>query len=209
MSLIFATSSTWEFILAGGFFMILLGICSLTAVTVIFLKLITLKRDRVLPRNLEDEVERFDKNLDVGKVKMLEKAFSQGDNTLARLCSIAVTHSDRPQIEVKERVQSSAREEIVQMNSGLAILEVITTIAPLLGLLGTASGLVKVFGDLTSREVIQSGIATALSTTVVGIAIAVPAVIAHSYFSRRIETFAVRLEVLLSRVVSACDQRSQ
>ena len=199
-------TTTWNFLLEGGFFMLLLGLCSITAVTVIVLKLLTLKRDRILPVGLEQEVELFEMALEAGEVTSLEQSFMEGGNTLARLCGIAVSHSDRTQAEAKETVQASAREEIVRMNSGLAILEVITTIAPLLGLLGTASGLVEVFGDLSSKETIQSGIATALSTTVVGIAIAVPAVIAHSFFSRRIETYAARLEVLLSRVISACHQ---
>jgi biopolymer transport protein ExbB len=73
-------------------------------------------------------------------------------------------------------------------------------------LLGTAAGLITVFADLDDKDNIGRGIATALSTTIVGIAIAVPSVIAQSIFNRRIETFSARLEVLLGRVVSACHQ---
>ena len=79
-------------------------------------------------------------------------------------------------------------------------------ISPLLGLLGTASGLVTAFSDFDDKENIRTGIATALSTTIIGIAITVPAVIAQSIFSRKIELFSARLEVLLGRVVSACHQ---
>ena len=76
-------------------------------------------------------------------------------------------------------MQSSAREEIVRMNAGMSVLDVIITISPLLGLLGTASGLVTAFSDLEDNERIRAGIATALSTTIVGIAITVPAVVAQ------------------------------
>jgi len=189
MTLLADLSSTWNFLMEGGFFMALLGLCSLAALTVIILKALALNRNRILPLNLERELENG----------QLEKEPDQ-HSTLGRLCSLALARRVEP--DVKEAVQASAREEIVRMNSGLAILEVITTIAPLLGLLGTASGLVTVFGDLESKENIQRGIATALSTTVVGMAIAIPAVIAHGFFSRRIETYAARLEVLLGRVVS-------
>jgi biopolymer transport protein ExbB len=90
----------------------------------------------------------------------------------------------------------------------------VITVAPLLGLLGTASGLVVIFGnteDLVSgmnNAKIGSGIARALGTTIAGLVVAVPAVVAHSYFSRKIEKMAARLEVLLETVISACQVRA-
>ena len=78
------------------------------------------------------------------------------------------------------------------MNAGLPILDVVITVAPLLGLLGTASGLVLIFGnteDLTSganNAKIGAGIARALGTTIAGMVVAVPSVVAHSYFTGKI-----------------------
>ena len=98
------------------------------------------------------------------------------------------------------------------MNAGLPVLEVIINIAPLLGLLGTASGLALVFRDLgadANHAEIAKGIFMALSTTIVGLAVAVPSVIAHSHFSRKVETMAARLEVLLSHVISATHPGAQ
>ena len=186
--------------------MFFLALCSLAALTVIILKIITLTRKKILPLSLEEEVERFEQHLEAGTLNDLQAEFARGENSLARLCAVALKNAGRTQGEVQEAVQSSAREEIVRMNSGLPVLEVIITIAPLLGLLGTASGLVTVFGDLDANAQIQKGIATALSTTIVGLAVAIPSVIAQSVFSRKIETFSARLEVLLGRVVSACHQ---
>lgn len=186
--------------------MFFLALCSIAAVTVIVLKMITLTRKQVLPDHLEAEVEKFEEHLEAGTLTGLQEEFARGENSLARLCAVALRNAGRTQGEVQEAVQSSAREEIVRMNSGLPVLEVIITIAPLLGLLGTASGLVTVFADLDANEQIQKGIATALSTTIVGLAVAIPSVIAQSVFSRKIETLSARLEVLLGRVVSACHQ---
>ena len=206
MNLSEAFDTTWNFLRGGGFFMALLGLCSLASLTVILMKSISLTRLRILPDQLGQEVERFEHYLESDNLEQLQREFARGDNSLARLCSVALNNAGRSQSEVKEAVQSSAREEIVKMNAGMSVLDVVITIAPLLGLLGTAAGLITVFADLDDKDNIGRGIATALSTTIVGIAIAVPSVIAQSIFSRRIETFSARLEVLLGRVVSACHQ---
>ena len=106
--------------------------------------------------------------------------------------------------ETLEVVQSRARQEIVRLESGLFILEIVVGIAPLLGLLGAVTGLVRVFGNIGSGAMstadlkgIAAGIGEALSTTIVGLAIAITALIAFSYFSRRIERLAVEMEALL------------
>ncbi len=186
--------------------MLFLALCSLVAITVIIMKFLSLKREQILPPHLESEVENFEEHLEKDTLGELQTEFERGENALARLCTVAISNAGRTQGEVQEAVQSSAREEIVRMNSGMPVLDVIITIAPLLGLLGTTSGLMTVFGDLDDKDPISRGIAVALSTTIVGLAIAVPAVIAQSYFTRRIETMAARLEVLLGKVVSAWHQ---
>lgn len=201
-----ALETTWNFFRQGGFFMLLLGVCSLVALTVILMKSIGLMRSKILPERLGGEVERFEEHLEAGTIGDLQAEFAREENSLSRLCSVALRNAGRTQGEVQEAVQSSAREEIVRMNAGMSVLEVVITISPLLGLLGTASGLVTAFSDFDDKENIRTGIATALSTTIVGIAITVPAVIAQSIFSRKVELFSARLEVLLGRVVSACHQ---
>jgi biopolymer transport protein ExbB len=198
--------SVWSFFATGGPFMVAIVACSLVAFAVIVFKLRTLTQERVVPARLAGEVERMEEFLGAGSLGQLEDEFSGGQTSLARLCAIALRKSGLPRGEVQLVVQSSAREEVVKMHSGLPVLEVIINIAPLLGLLGTASGLALVFRDLgaaANHAEIAKGIFMALSTTIVGLAVAVPSVIAHSHFSRKIETMAARLEVLLSHVISA------
>ena len=201
-----AFETTWNFFRQGGFFMLLLGLCSVVALTVILMKSVGLMRSKILPEKLGGEVENFEEHLEAGTLGKLQTEFAREENSLSRLCSVALRNAGRTQGEVQEAVQSSAREEIVRMNAGMSVLEVVITISPLLGLLGTASGLVEAFSDFDDKDNIRRGIATALSTTIVGIAITVPAVIAQSIFSRKIELFSARLEVLMGRVVSACHQ---
>jgi len=206
MEFVEAIDATWNFFKQGGFFMLLLGLCSLVGLMAILMKALGLTRSRILPRRLAREVERIDDHLAAGTMGDLRKEFAREENSLARLCAVALKNVGKSPGEVTEAVQSSAREEIVRMNAGMPVLDVIITICPLLGLLGTASGLVTAFDDFDDKENIRTGIATALSTTIVGIAITVPAVIAQGIFSRKIELYAARLEVLLGRMVSACHQ---
>lgn len=209
VSVLQATNQVREFLINGGPFMAAIILCSIVALAVTVMKLMTLRKDRIIPDKMVSEVERFDEYLENDNLAELEGEFRAGNHVLSRLCMVAIRNAGRSQIEVQEAVQSSAREEIVKLNGGLPVLEVVITIAPLLGLLGTASGLTIVFREFgadADYSQLSKGIAVALSTTIAGLAVAVPSVIAHSYFSRQIETMAARLEVVLSKVVSACHQ---
>jgi len=192
----------------GGFFMVLLGVCSVAGLAAILFKFLSLRRRRILPPELEGRVMQFESRLQEGREGPLLEEFDEGKSALARLSAIAVRHRGRPRAEIAEPVQSAAREEIVHMQAGMTMLDVIITVAPLLGLLGTASGLVVVFSGLeddADRTQVALGIGRALKTTIVGLAIAVPGIIAQGYFQRRIETFAARLEVLLGRLAQVCE----
>jgi biopolymer transport protein ExbB len=207
-----AVESVWKFFAVGGPFMLAIIACSLVALAVIVFKFRTLTRERVVPEKLAREVERLEELLGAGSLGELENEFRGGNTSLARLCALALRKSDLPRSEVQGVVEATAREEVVKLNSGLPVLEVIINIAPLLGLLGTASGLALVFRDLgatANHAEIARGIFMALSTTIVGLAVAVPSVIAHSHFSRKIETMAARLEVLLTNVIAATHGKSE
>lgn len=210
-----ALEKTWEFFQSGGFFMILIVLCSLVALSVIIYKAIKLRMRDILPEPLAGEVERIESHLVNGTLGQLEAQFRRSDTPLGRLCNVAFKPGAQKPAEVQEAVQSSAREEVVKMQAGMPILDVVITIAPLLGLLGTASGLVVIFGNTeelvsgANHEKIGAGIARALGTTIAGLVVAVPSVVAHSYFGRKVETMAARLEVLLGLVVSCRNRLSE
>jgi biopolymer transport protein ExbB len=144
-----------------------------------------------------------------GNTESLTSKLTQGESTLARLAAVVLKHQGKPRSEITHTVESAAREETVHLHAGISVLDTIITIAPLLGLLGTASGLVRIFqglGDNSDHLAIARGISEALTTTIVGLAIAVPCVIAHGYFIRRIETLTGRLESVLTDLTSACEK---
>ena len=141
----------------------------------------------------------------------MEREIQDGSSTLARLVSVALRHKDKSQADIALAVEASAREESSRLHAGIGVLDIVITVAPLLGLLGTASGLVTIFDGLSDSAdymAIALGIAKALNTTILGLAIAVPCVVAHGFFTRRIEVFTARLEALLAELASACQTKS-
>jgi biopolymer transport protein ExbB len=190
----------WEFLKKGGVFMVPLAITSVAGTMAILYKALSLSGARVVPEGLARQVEQFQQRVATDKVEPFLTEAGKGHSTLARLVSVALRHRGKPRSEITHAVESASRVEIVHLHAGIAVIDVIITIAPLLGLLGTASGLVTIFqglGDNSDHLVIARGISEALTTTIVGLAIAVPCVVAHGYFIRRIEMLTARLESLL------------
>ena len=191
-----------DFFNDGGMFMYALALTSFVALAAIVFKVLTLRRELVIPSRLERELELLEQRGDAAGAEALIDSFKEGGSALARLGSVAARHRGKPRAAITDAVQASARDEVVQLNSGMTILDTVITVAPLFGLLGTASGLVVIFqglGETTDHDIVARGIARALDNTIVGLAIAVPAVVAHGWFSRRIEVLVSRLELLLER----------
>jgi len=198
----------WEFLSKGGVFMIPLGLTSVAGMMAILFKFLSLTNRRVIPTFLARDVAHFPELLAAHREQPVIKEFENGASALARLSAVVIKHRGKPRSEITHAVESAAREETIHLHAGIAVLDTVITIAPLLGLLGTASGLVRIFqglGDNSDHLAIAHGIAEALTTTIVGLAIAVPCVIAHGFFVRRIEMLTARLESLLTNLASACE----
>jgi len=199
--------SVTKFFEDGGMFMwVLLG-CSIIGVSAVIFKLITLSKGKVAPSSLEATLRQFSQEPSEQAATGLHQLLQRDRSELGSLCKVTLEVQDQPREEVYQSVQSAARESVVRMQSGMSVLEVIITIAPLIGLLGTVSGLVSVFNSLDGSESehleVGRGIAQALNTTIGGLAVAVPAVVAHKFFERKIDTLAARLEVMMERFISA------
>ncbi len=192
-----------DFFNDGGMFMYALALTSFVALAAIVFKVLTLRREVVIPADLEREIELLEQRGDAAGAEGLIARFKEGGSALARLCAVAARHRGKSRADITHAVQASAKDEVVQLNSGMTVLDTVITVAPLFGLLGTASGLVVIFqglGETTDHDIVARGIARALDNTIVGLAIAVPAVVAHGWFSRRIEVLVSRLELLLEKV---------
>jgi len=190
-----------RFFREGGPFIYPLVAASVAGVMVIVFKLISLRRGHIVPEPLARRIEAFDQSGGSEGWEPLAREFSEGHSTLARLGAVAVKHAGKPQAEIAHAVEAAARGELVRIHSGIQALDVLVTVGPLLGLLGTVSGLVTVFeglNDTSDHLMIAHGIAEALHTTIFGISIAVGAVVAHGWFTRRIELMTSRMESVLA-----------
>jgi biopolymer transport protein ExbB len=210
-----ASDSVIQFFISGGIFMPFLLLLSLLAIAVIIHKARGLRRSRVLPEPVAEGMRRAEDWSAAGRLDDLAEVMRTHPSPLGRIGEHAlVTHFESKE-EARGGVQANAREEIVHLESGIALLEVVITVAPLLGLLGTVSGLVGVFSDLSGageaeeHARIARGIAEALNTTIAGLAVAVPTVFAHSYFTKKIEKMAVRMEVLTGHLVNILFRRPE
>ncbi|MBX7157172.1 MAG: MotA/TolQ/ExbB proton channel family protein [Verrucomicrobiae bacterium] len=192
-----------DFLLKGGLFMIPLGLCSVLALTIIIERGIALRRNRVSPQALVDLILKFPRE----EQTLLLKA-TEGKSSLARLIKLVINHQDFSKSETSETLQMQARHEIVTLERGLVLLEIVVGVAPLLGLLGTVSGLVKVFENVgvqglsTQGMGIARGISEALNTTVAGLVIAIPTLTFWSYYSKKVESLAAEMESLCGEFLS-------
>lgn len=201
-----ALTSAFHFFEQGGFFMILLLLLSITAGTVMILRGTALREKAVLPPAIVEEIERLQPGADLSR---LEKQIARHPSTLGRVVATVLKHLNWPRSETIEAVQTRARHEVARLESGLVLLEIATGIAPLFGLLGTLSGLVGIFANVTDPTAVARGIAEALNTTIVGLGVSVPCLVAYNHFQRRVEVMAIEMESLVSDLIAKCYTQSE
>jgi len=193
--------------------MIPLTICSIVSVAFIVERGLALTRNKVIPKPLHHAITHLQMGAPTTEIQQLA---TPGTSTLARLTRICLEHLPWSKAENVEAVQTQARNEISKMERGLVVLEITTGVAPLLGLLGTAAGLITVFANIGETGLdsgqgmaIAKGISQALNTTVTGLVIAIPSLVAHSYYTKKIEAMAVEMESLCMDFLAKCYLTSQ
>jgi biopolymer transport protein ExbB len=200
---------TFDFFYQGGIIMGFIVLCSVLAIAVVLFQLNLLRNDRVLPPKIISELDRLPEFAKRHDIVRLQSMLKEDDSALSRSAWMAISGNFPNKAEAEKAVEGKAREELHRLEWGTTILDVIITIAPLLGLFGTVSGLVSIFATLgqsgaegsADMPKIASGIALALNTTIAGLAVAVPCVVAHGFITRKIESLSVRMEVILNRSI--------
>src|SRR5476651_2495668 len=177
---------------------ILLAMTSVIGLAFIFERALALRWGKVVPRAITASLAACETREDVEK---LRRVCVQKPSALGRLLLLAADRLDWPKDENVDALQTAARHEIVRLERGLVVLEIIVGIAPLLGLVGTIAGMMAVFGDvgqtgLTDAAKLAAGIALILRATLIGLLIAIPSLIAWSYYSKKVEVLAVEMEAL-------------
>ena len=186
----------WEIVRAGGPFMWPIIICSVAAVGILLERLWTLQRKRVLPQDLIKKVsELSDRNQVNPKViEALEK-----NSPLGRVLAAALANRHRGREIMMERVQDTGRHVVHELERFLNSLGTIASISPLLGLLGTVTGIIRAFnavmlGGMGDPRALAGGISEALITTAGGLAVAIPSFIAYRYLRGKVERIVIDME---------------
>ena len=203
-------SKVWNFFVIGGWFMVPLLICSVILIAVVVWKAMDLRMNRIIPDGLAARLNEAAALTAAGKFSTLQQAIVEDRSVLAVIARAGLL-SNHPDLAAAARAaEACGREEVAEMERGISIMEVIFTIAPMLGLIGTVSGLVRIFGsfgdgvhDAGAAAEIAGGIAEAMNTTIAGLAVAVPALIAQVFFSRKVERCALRMSTLVNNTLDA------
>ena len=177
---------------------IMLGLTSVVGLAFIIERALTLRWAKVVPPDVTDTLAACKSRDDV---KVLRRVCGQKPSPLGRLLVLAADHLDWPKDENVDALQTAARHEIVRLERGLVVLEIIVGIAPLLGLVGTIVGMITVFSNLGQTGLndatkLAQGIALILWATLIGLLIAIPSLVAWSYFNKKVEVLAVEMEAL-------------
>lgn len=194
----------FELLKAGGILMVPIVLCSILALAIILERLWTLRPSRVAPPDVMAELWRWIKAKDLNGRKL--KALQQSSPT-GRVLASGLMNAKHGREVMKESIEQEATQVIHDLERFLNPLGTIATIAPLLGLLGTVIGMIKVFAKMQGTEgaaniaTLSGGISEALVTTAAGLTVAIPALIAHRYLLRRIEALVVGMEQEAIRLV--------
>lgn len=179
----------------AGIFLYPLAACSLLAVFITVERVLTLRRHKIVPNDLLDAIVQN---------KPLVSLKGNDRSALGRILLFAQTRNEGP-----GALLAVARLEVNRMERGLFLLEVVVGAAPLLGLLGTVTGLTQVFGNYSVETGMPDpasfiqGIALALTTTIIGLTVAIPSLLAHSWLQRKVEAHAARLHVAVECLTGA------
>jgi biopolymer transport protein ExbB len=186
----------WEIVRAGGPFMWPIIICSVALVGIVLERLWTLQRKRVLPQDLikkvSDLAERNQVNAKV--IEALEK-----NSPLGRILAAALANRHRGREIMMERVEDVGRHVVHELERFVNSVGTIASISPLLGLLGTVTGIIRAFnavmlGGMGDPRMLAGGISEALVCTAAGLTVAIPAYVAHRYLRGKVERIVFEME---------------
>ena len=197
----------------GGIIMFPLLLCSVLALAIIIERFWTLRMGRLAPKSMVQELWASirKKELNARKIKELKEAAPLG-----RVLAAGLVNAKHGREIMKESIQEEASHVVHEMERFLTALGTIAVITPLLGLLGTVIGMIKVFAQLQlegagNAAALAGGISEALITTAAGMTVAIPALIFHRYFLRRVDEIVVDMEQESLRLVEVLhgDRESQ
>lgn len=198
-----------EIVVAGGWVMLPILLCSAIALGIILERAWTLRKKSVMPPEVVEQVWRWarQRELDARHIEALRNG-----SPLGRVLAAALANRNRPREVMKEHVEDTGRHVIHDLERFLNSLGTIAGVTPLLGLLGTVLGMIQVFSTILTEGVgdatrLAGGISEALITTAAGLTVAIPAYMFYRYFRGRVAELVVRMEEQAMALIEALAER--
>jgi len=181
---------------SGGWLMLPLILCSIGAFAIIAERFWSLRHEKILPKHLVATVWTAVKNNKLVRHDIEELG---KQSALGKVLTAGLINRDKDRDRIKESIEEQGREVVHELDQFLDTLGTIAAISPLLGLLGTVIGMIKVFSQITlhgvgNPGVLADGISQALVTTAAGLSIAIISLVFYRYFRRRVDTYVVAIE---------------
>lgn len=189
-----ASSDMVDFLQAGGWLMVPLAVASVVALAICIERALSLRRARIVPSHLLADIASAVQGDDMAQARSLCAASALGRILLAGFAS-----APRGRDAMREAMEDAAGAVVHDLERYLTALGTIASISPLLGLLGTVIGMIRVFSALMRDQaaevtVLAGGISEALVTTAAGLTVAIPALMFHRYLLRKVDDLTVEME---------------
>ncbi len=201
----------FEIIVAGGWLMVPILLCSIIAVAIIIERFVALRGNRVLPAGVLGQVRHWanQRELDSQHIEQLRRS-----SPLGQVLAAALVNRHRGREVIKDAVEDTGRHVVHGLERFLNTLGTIAGITPLLGLLGTVIGMIKVFSAIMIHGVgdptqLAGGISEALITTAAGLTVAIPSFFFYRYFRGLVRSYVVRMEQQAIDLLHAIEHRNR
>jgi biopolymer transport protein ExbB len=197
----------WEIVRAGGPMMWPIILCSIIAAAIVLERLWTLQDKRVLPRELTQKVWQL---IESNQVNDKVIAALEQNSPLGRVLAAGLANRNRPREVLIQRLEDTGRHVIHELERFLNTLGTIAGVSPLLGLLGTVTGIIKSFnaiqaGGMGDPRALSGGIAEALICTAAGLMVAIPALVAYRLLRSKVDSIVIAMEKDAIRLADALE----
>ena len=187
----------------GGVFMHPILLCSVLSLAIFMERLWSLRRKRVMPESLLPKVERLVRE---GRLPDAISAVKGDDSSLSRILVIGLKNAGKKREQIKEVLEEVGGREAIRLEKYLEALATIASVSTLLGLLGTISGMIKIFSAISHEVAVNpttlaGGISEALNTTAFGLVVAIPTTVFYKYLIGKAEDMIVEMEEYSSHIV--------
>ncbi len=205
----------WEFMQKGGPIMWPILLCSVIAFAIVIERLIRLRGEQI---NTKSFMEQISKSLKRNKIMEALELCDRTGGPIANILKAGILKHDRPRHEVREAIEDASIHEVPRLERNLPVLATVAHVAPLLGLLGTVTGMVAAFqvieGKASSLNPVNpgdlaGGIWEALLTTVFGLCVAIPTYVAYNYLVSRVDGFVLDMERSATDLVNILGEKRE